>query len=340
MHDTRKPPLKIGLVFGAGGPVGHAWHAGVLRALAEASRWDPRSAEVMLGTSAGAQIAALLRAGMSPHDLAARVTGEPLSPHGAALSQHFVRPEHAPSPTPRNAPPPRLRPAAPGYLLHAVRRPWTVRPGRLAAALLPPGRVSMAPQIDGLRRIFGLDWPTQDLWVTAVQMKTGRAVAFGREDAPVTTDVGTAVSSSSAVPGMREPVRIGQHHYVDGGMASPTHLELLAGRSLDLVIVSSPLSIYGPMRMLLRRELRRLERSGTRVVALEPSPAASWAMGWNCMDLARSAYVARAAWLSTRQELAHSPEGRELLDTLAVAAAAPTAHDDVGGHTVPDRRAG
>ncbi|MCZ7678960.1 MAG: hypothetical protein M5U28_09490 [Sandaracinaceae bacterium] len=71
---------RVTLVLGAGGPVGHAFHAGLLRALSQALGWDPREAELVLGTSAGAQVGALLRAGMSADDLAARAAGEPLTP--------------------------------------------------------------------------------------------------------------------------------------------------------------------------------------------------------------------------------------------------------------------
>src|SRR5437868_11879985 len=75
---------RVGLVLGAGGAVGHAYHAGVLAALAETG-WDPRSAEFIVGTSAGSIVAAFLRAGMSGADLAASSRRRPLSPAGAAL---------------------------------------------------------------------------------------------------------------------------------------------------------------------------------------------------------------------------------------------------------------
>jgi len=55
---------RIGLVLGAGGSVGHAYHAGVLAAIAEATGWSPNSAELIVGTSAGSLVAALLRAGL------------------------------------------------------------------------------------------------------------------------------------------------------------------------------------------------------------------------------------------------------------------------------------
>ena len=53
-------------------------------ALAEAG-WDARDAAVIVGTSIGALTGALLRAGVAPADLYARVTGEPMSSAGRAL---------------------------------------------------------------------------------------------------------------------------------------------------------------------------------------------------------------------------------------------------------------
>ena len=61
---------RIGLVLGAGGAVGHAFHAGVLAGLAEEIGWDARDAEVVVGTSAGSVVGALLRAGLTARDLA------------------------------------------------------------------------------------------------------------------------------------------------------------------------------------------------------------------------------------------------------------------------------
>src|SRR4030081_3274592 len=76
---------RIGLVLGAGGSVGHAYHAGVLAAIAEATGWKPHSAEVSRGCSAGSIRAAALRAGLSAPDLANSSLRRPLSAPGAAL---------------------------------------------------------------------------------------------------------------------------------------------------------------------------------------------------------------------------------------------------------------
>ena len=233
---TRRP--RIGLVLGAGGPVGHAWHAGALQAVGDRTGWDPRDAELVVGTSAGAQVGALLRAGMSADDVAGRVTGAPLRPEAALVAQHYNRPDHD-APVGRR----RMRPGSFRYLARVASRPWEARPARLAAALLPRGRVPMTEQALGLQRIFGDTWPERRLWVTAVHLSSGRPVAFGHPDAP-RTDVGTAVSSSGAVPAVCEPVQVDGESYIDGGMASPTHLDMLRDELLDLVIVSSPLSMF------------------------------------------------------------------------------------------------
>ena len=66
---------RVGLVLGAGGFGGRAFHAGVLSALEEGLGWDPRSAEVVVGTSAGSQIGTGLRIGLSGSDMAARIAG-------------------------------------------------------------------------------------------------------------------------------------------------------------------------------------------------------------------------------------------------------------------------
>src|SRR5258708_20994899 len=76
---------RIGLVLGAGGIGGHAYHAAVLDALSAVTGWDPDDAEVVVGTSAGSGVGALLRAGMSPADMARLVAGEPLSAAGSRL---------------------------------------------------------------------------------------------------------------------------------------------------------------------------------------------------------------------------------------------------------------
>lgn len=300
---------RVSLVLGAGGPVGHAYHAGLLRALADGLGWDPRRARLVVGTSAGAQVGALLRAGMSGEDLSARVTGDEMSAQGDAIAAHWTRPSHD---APAGAEP--YRPGSPRYLRSVLRRPWRARPGRLAAALLPEGRVRLDAQVEGLRRLFGAEWSAADLWITAVCLHTGERHAFGRPGSP-TTDVGTAVACSGAVPGVCAPPEVEGRPFVDGGMASPTHLDLVEDTEDDIVIVSSPLSMIPPMRLLLAAELRRLRASGKRIVVFEPRGEASATMGLDPMDLERAPEVARAAHRVTLREL-DTPRLHEALSDL------------------------
>ena len=308
MSKTRG--LRVALVLGAGGPLGHAYHAGVLRALEHAIGWDARLSDLVVGTSAGAQVGALLRAGLSGADLAARVSGEPLRPEVAEIAQHYVRPDHR-HPHPDH--PRRRAPAAPRFLLHALSRPSLLRPGRLASALLPEGRVRLDAQAHGLRNVFGHRWPDRALWITAVHLDSGERVAVGAPGAPP-IDVGTAVTCSGAVPGVHVPVHWEGRRYVDGGMASATHVDLVADQPVDLVIVSSPLSMFTAMRALLFAEMRRAGLS-VPVVAFEPKDGALAAMGNNPMAIERSADVARAAFEATLRDL-ESPEKKRHLSKL------------------------
>src|SRR5437763_10521699 len=169
---------RIGLVLGAGGSVGHAYHSGVLAALEEIG-WDARTAEVIVGTSAGSVVAAYLRAGMSGGDLSAATRRRPLSAEGAALLTRAGRGRALETPGLQHADV-AGGPAAADLLL----RPWGVRLGTLAAAVLPAGKVSTEPIAAQVRAVFGDAWPDRPTWICAVRLSDGRLVAFGSPGAP------------------------------------------------------------------------------------------------------------------------------------------------------------
>jgi NTE family protein len=308
----------IGLVLGAGGVVGHAFHAGVLAAVAEATGWDPREADVIVGTSAGSVVGALLRAGASAPDLLARASGEPVSAAGRRLIARAGAAQRDLSPIPARGDRARIPVmSAPGALVRAARKPWTTRPGALAAAILPEGRVPTELVAAGLRPLF-TEWPDEPLWINAVQLDTGTRVTFGR-DTVAAIDVADAVAASCAIPAFFAPVVIDGVRYVDGGVHSPTNVDLLAGLGLDLVVVSSPMSIAGnglrvaadqPARRFARfalgREVARVSRQGTPVLTFQPTAADIAVMGLNAMDETRRAPVARATYESALERLART----------------------------------
>jgi len=306
----------IGLVLGAGGVVGHAFHAGVLAALTEATGWDPREADVIVGTSAGSVVGALLRAGASAPDLAARATGSPLSSDGQRLVARAVAGSAHLPPIPERAEWRRIPSmSAPGAVARAALQPWNARPGAVAAAFLPEGSVTTELVAAGLRPLFG-DWPDAPLWINAVALDSGRRVTFGR-DATTAPDVADAVAASCAIPSFFSPVMIDGERYVDGGVHSPTNADLVAGLGLDLVIVSSPMSIAGrglrmtadqPARRLARfalgREVAKVRRAGTPVLTFQPTADDATMMGLNAMDESKRAPVTRHIRESARRRLA------------------------------------
>ncbi len=310
--------MRTAVVLGAGGLTGHAFHAGTLRALQERTGFDPRHADVLVGTSAGSYVAASLAAGLSASDQAASLTGEPISPEGQALRQRLA---DLPVLT---APPARRGPLDPWALLGAARRPFAVRPGTLLASLLPAGSQSSSDLQRGAGALHGDTWPDRDLRICAVRVRDGRRVVFGTPGAPV-VDVGTAVAASCAIPAYYQPVRIEGRDHVDGAMHSPTNADVLVGDAVDLVVVLSPMTA-GPrhgaradlaFRLAVGRylatEVHKLRRAGAQVVVLQPSATDLDAMGVNPMRADRAADVVHATARTVRSRLEAQPELVDLL---------------------------
>lgn len=289
------------LAIGCGGTLGFAWAAVALRALEERLDWDARTADVLLGTSAGAEIVAALGAGRTPQDLLDALDGaagaDPL------LARHVAT--HA------GRMPPVPAPALPGLglLRSGVRRR---SPYAALAGLLPRGRGDagwLREYGDGLAGPDG--WVAHPAtWLVAADVATGERVAFGSPGAPH-AGLGDAVAASWAIPGWFPPVEIAGRRFADGGAVSSVSVDLLADRALDEVVVVAPMTSAGgaPARgrdrveRLLRsqmtrgldREVAALTVTGVRVIRVEPGPEELAAMGPNFMDLSRRAATLAAA---------------------------------------------
>jgi NTE family protein len=313
--------MRVGLVLGAGGMVGQAFHAGVLAALEEELGWDARDAELVVGTSAGSVAGTALRLGVEPRDLAAWASDEPLSPAGAAFFEAIGG-------AAEDLPTPQLRDALHGWRLpsralvtRAATRPWRLRLTSLAGALLPDGQYDLQQRTRVLDRL-STGWP-DGLLICACRRDDGRRIVFGRPSSP-TTRLSQAVAASCAIPAYFAPVDIGGHEHVDGGMHSPTNADVLAHSGLDLVIVVSPMSsahgsssmVDAPMRWAmhrrLEREMERLHRQGTDVVRFEPNARTLDVMGLNPMAEDRAAAVVAAARADAAAHLRSGRTARRL----------------------------
>lgn len=317
---------RVGLVLGAGGVVGHAFHAGVLSAIEEATGWDPRRADVIVGTSAGSLVAATMRAGMSAADLANRERRRPLSAEGERLERRVAtaRPPGAASPLAASE---ASLMSSPARIVRALREPWRVRPGSLAAALLPAGRVPTERVGAPMRDLHGDTWPSDPMWIVAVDLDRGRRVVFGRRGEPAAT-VADAVAASCAIPGYFRPVTIDGVRYIDGGAHTPSNADELAGERLDLVIVSSPMStglgavrigvdlpFRGAAGLALTAEVAALRRRGMAVLTFQPGVADQRVMAGNALDPAKAAPVCAQVLASTAERL-RQPGVRALLRPL------------------------
>lgn len=266
--------FSVGLVLGAGGVAGDPWHCGVLSRLASATGWDPRGADLIVGTSAGAFTAIGLRAGVSPQDRVARFRGEPVSAEAAEIYSRVTTDYDEPA-VERD-----WRPLSPKMTLNALWPPWSPDPVRAAFGAIPRGTRSGAASEQRMNELHPDRWTELPTWIVAVRASDGRRIVFGRDD--VRGNIGQAARASSAVPGVYVPAQIGKVEYIDGGVHSSTNADLCAMLGFDLVIVSSAMTggsgvlarVTDPMRSWfsnkLRNEVNDLRRHGTAVVVVEP----------------------------------------------------------------------
>lgn len=317
--------VKVGLVLGGGGTVGAAYHAGALTALEHDLGWDPRSADIVVGTSAGSLVGALLRVGIPPSDLAAHlVEAYEYADHPLLNAAQMNR---------RELPPMDMRrmvfrlPRMPSTALLGdwVRRPWSVNPMSALISMMPDGTVPLREDLRFFDEAVPSGWTPDPLWICTLRRSDLHRVVWGRED--LYTRVGTAVAASCAIPGFLSPVKIGTQVYVDGGVHSPTNADVLRGEDIDLVIVVSPMSAervagWGAEASLRRfaqrklaQECRRLQQAGIATLVVAPGAPVLAHCGLDFMSPAKVADIVGASFLDTGRQLAADPV-RQLLDGL------------------------
>ena len=310
-------------MLGAGGVTGIAWLAGALDALERHTGWDPGSADLVSGTSAGAVVASVVASGMTPMSLL-RFADDPAALDAAVEAAAVDR-----AGVPAFAWPGSLALGVSGLTTSDPRRRLTSLAGFLPRGARPSDEIRGLTH-DAVRE----GWPSHTkLWLHACDYATGERVTFGRAGGPH-APLHDAVAASCAVPGYYRPVQIGRRSYVDGGLRSFTNADTLCGERLDVVVCLTPFSarcrgplldtaLYGLARratgLQLAGETRALRAAGTRVVVIDPVPAELRAMGLDPMNRSRSRHIAEttAAGVATRL--------RELLADVQLPAASDPA---------------
>jgi NTE family protein len=260
----------LAVVLGGGGSAGVAWEIGVVHGLAEGGV-GLRSADLLVGTSAGSIVAVRMCSGAST----ARLFEEVCRPVGAVpmdLDYHAVEAGWAG--------------ATVGATSAADARR---RIGDLALAAETMTPAQRRSEIAAL--LPSLEWPERPLVVTAVNTADGEAAWFDRGSEVSLLD---AVSASCAVPGVWPPVEVLGTPYMDGAVRSTINADLAAGH--ERVLVLAPLAPIGGVA----RELGRLPE-GTRHLAIEADERSLATFGSNPLDPRTGPAAAREGY---RQGLA------------------------------------
>ncbi|MFB3051423.1 MAG: patatin-like phospholipase family protein [Acidimicrobiia bacterium] len=313
---------KVGLVLGGGGITGAAYQMAALMAIELATGWNPNDAEVVVGISSGSFVASLVRNEALNLDSLVRPFDNREDVTERIRSHVFIK---GPSINVGK------------WVRHGIV-PGVRRPG-LTLFLGSPARYHAGGIADWVTTHIGSDaalsWPDRPTAIVAHDLRSRRRTVFGTDAAPE-VGIADAVAASSAIPLIFRPYPLGDRLYVDGGVSSGTHADLVLGspEPLDLVLVMAPLAVKVP-RMRARFHEKMLDRVGARALAdeieliksdwpdcdvmtLSPSPSVQNASRPNPMDASRSVPTFTRTLVSMKRTLAQ-PDIWERLDHHLVA---------------------
>lgn len=307
---------SIGLVLGGGGVTGASYQMATLMALELATGWDPHRADVVVGTSGGSFVTAILRCGRLSLDavvqhhedrdaVAARIAGHVFNRRPGVKVGSWIR--HG--------------------LLPGIRRPGLTM---LLGSPAPYEASGLAEWVRTQCADRAEAWPAAPTVITAFDVAAKRRVAFGTDGAPE-IGLADAVAASSSIPLVFRPWTIEGRTYVDGGVVSGTHADLVLGHDqpLDLVIVIAPMAadedregawpherVFDRVgRSALDTELATIRERWpeTDILTLTPSAQVLAAMRPNYMDPKAAVPTFIRALIAMKRKLA-APEVWELLD--------------------------
>jgi NTE family protein len=304
-------------VLGAGGVLGAAWSIGALNAIAEVDGVLPHASDIIVGTSAGSVLAALLGAGFTAEQLRAHQLGMPL-PHRVGIGWDYDSATGGAFPAR-----PKLAVGSPALLRRSVTNPRHVPPLAVLAALTPPGSGNLAAvgaMVGSVADASG--WVAREgIYVMSLDYDSGRRVAFGRHGSPPAT-IAEAVMASCAIPGWYAPVMINGRRYIDGGAWSTSNVDVLAREEVEQVYVVAPMASFvldhphtltGRIERRVRRQITRrllheagrVRETGAALTILAPGPEDLAVMGANMMDPSRRLEVLETSLRTSAEALRH-----------------------------------
>lgn len=305
---------NVALVLGGGGAAGNAWQIGVVAGLAEAGFDLTEAADLVIGTSAGATVAAQVRSGLPAAELLASVLSEAGRPVAGGPGRPSRSPSSAASSLPMETVFARMREisAAATSALELQRAMGAF--GLESDAVLAPEAGEQRRALVA-SRLPGTEWSDRAMVVVAVDAHTGEVAALDRESGIELVD---AVTASTALPGLVPTHAVNGKRYINGGVRSAENADLAAGYAN--VVVLSPFGGRGEAPLQpgqfegLRRspewgtdlpsQVESLRKNGSRVEVITPDADSLAAMGTNQMDPATRVPAARAGYAQGKREAA------------------------------------
>jgi NTE family protein len=274
MHD-----LDRALVLGPGGRLGTAWTAGLTAGL-RSFGVDLAEAGLIVGTSAGAIVGAVLATGQDPARLAtvparrsAGASSAPRRPDPAVTGAVFAVLGD-----------PRLDPAD-------ARR----RVGRIALETVDAeAENQLIAQRSAL--IAADSWPQRPLLIPAVDAESGEPIVWA---AAAGVPLVRAVAASSAFPGIEPPVAVDGRHYLDGALRAGTNTDL-AGDARTVVVVD-PLAHRHPHPAADGAHILAPDPAAVRLLDSEQSDPEAWKAAYQAgrAQAGAAAEELRAHWRPT-----------------------------------------
>lgn len=277
------------LVLHGGGSAGNAWEIGVVAGLFDAGL-DVTEADLIIGTSAGATVAAQITSAIRSSELLANILATAPPPRTGSVGSDRGRAPLSPSADHMD------RTSA---IIATAESPVDMRRKMGAAALERDAALDDSGQAQWratvAARLPNQLWPLQPMFITAVDARTGEPIVFDRHSGVDLVDaVAASTSNGFGVP----PYRIGDSQYIDGGYRRNENADLAAG--CERVLVLSPFGGRSrhPLEwgMQLATQVDELRADGSRVETIFPDADSLDAFGANMMDPSTRPPAARAGY--------------------------------------------
>lgn len=252
------------LVLGGGGVVGIAWETGLLAGLASQGV-HLRDADLMVGTSAGAAVAAQVATTPLARLYTDQVDGtgaqEPALDVDLAQIMGQI-----------------------GEILATVPEPLDARK-RIGALALAQDRVPEAERRKIIAaRLASHEWPDQLVRLVAIDAESGEVAVLDKDSGVSMVD---AVAASCAIPVVWPAVTIDGRRYYDGGLRSATNTDVAEGYAKVVVVEVMTLAETADVKDI---------SGGSSIHTIRVDEASQAAIGPNLLDPNARAAAAKAGY--------------------------------------------